>query len=42
MFEIGYNQAELVSQFTESDNRYRSITIFKDLNDIDRVVILSV
>lgn len=42
MFEIGYNQADLVSSFTEKDTRYKSIAIFRDLNDIDRVVILSV
>jgi release factor glutamine methyltransferase len=42
MFEIGYNQAEQVSQLSEEDNRYKSLTIIKDLNDIDRVVILSV
>ena len=41
MFEIGYNQAERVAQLTESDSRYRSIVILKDLNDIDRVVILA-
>jgi len=41
MFEIGYNQAEKVAQLTEVDNRYRAIIIIKDLNDIDRVVILS-
>ncbi|RKX21820.1 MAG: peptide chain release factor N(5)-glutamine methyltransferase [Candidatus Zixiibacteriota bacterium] len=42
MFEIGYNQAELVSKISEKDKRYRSITILKDLNDIDRVAILSI
>ena len=41
MFEIGYNQAERVAQLTEADNRYKSIVIIKDLNDIDRVVILA-
>lgn len=40
MFEIGYNQAELVYDLTGKDKRYKSITILKDLNDIDRVVIL--
>ncbi len=40
MFEIGYNQADLIAKITESDNRYKSISIIKDLNDIDRVVIL--
>ncbi|MCX6829564.1 MAG: peptide chain release factor N(5)-glutamine methyltransferase [candidate division Zixibacteria bacterium] len=42
MFEIGYNQADLVAEMTEKDSRYHSISIFKDLNDIDRVVILSI
>lgn len=42
MFEIGYNQAELVYDLSEKDKRYSSITIFKDLNDIDRVAILGV
>ncbi len=42
MFEIGYNQADLVYELTGKDKRYRSITMLKDLNDIDRVVILSI
>ncbi len=42
MFEIGYNQADLVYELTEQDKRYKSITMLKDLNDIDRVVILSI
>ncbi len=42
MFEIGYNQADQVAEMTEKDSRYHSISIFKDLNDIDRVVILSI
>jgi len=41
MFEIGYNQAERVSKLTETDHRYKSIVQLKDLNDIDRVVILA-
>lgn len=41
MFEIGYNQAEKVRALVEKDNRYESIVIMKDLNDIDRIVILS-
>ena len=41
MFEIGYNQAAQVSKLTEQDDRYTSIVILKDLNDIDRVVILA-
>jgi release factor glutamine methyltransferase len=42
MFEIGYDQAEMVKNITDVDVRYKSITIIKDLNDIDRVVILGV
>jgi release factor glutamine methyltransferase len=42
MFEIGYNQSALVAQISEKDLRYKSISIIKDLNDIDRVVILSI
>jgi len=41
MFEIGYGQAEAVAALTEGGKRYQSIVIIKDLNDIDRVVILS-
>jgi len=41
MFEIGYRQAETVTKLTENDIRYQSIVIVKDLNDIDRLVILS-
>ena len=41
MFEIGHKQSEKISQIVESDNRYNSISILKDLNDIDRIVILS-
>jgi release factor glutamine methyltransferase len=41
MFEIGYNQATFVTELTEKDDRYKSIVILKDLNDIDRIVILS-
>lgn len=41
MFEIGYNQGEQVTRLTEKDDRYKSIVILKDLNDIDRVVILA-
>lgn len=42
MFEIGYNQADKIAQISEKDIRYKSISIIKDLNNIDRVVILSV
>jgi release factor glutamine methyltransferase len=41
MFEIGYRQDEAVTRLTEKDRRYTSIVIIKDLNDIDRIVILS-
>ncbi|MDD3733089.1 MAG: peptide chain release factor N(5)-glutamine methyltransferase [candidate division Zixibacteria bacterium] len=41
MFEIGYNQALWVVELTEKDKRYRSIDIVKDLNRVDRVIILS-
>jgi len=41
MFETGYGQAEAVTTLTEDDKRYQSIVIIKDLNDIDRVIILS-
>ena len=41
MFEIGYNQADRVHELTATDDRYRSIVILKDLNDVDRVVLLS-
>ena len=41
MFEIGSNQAGKIAEISEKDMRYRSISIMKDLNDIDRVVVLS-
>jgi len=41
MFEIGYNQAEAVMDATSGLNAYSSIVIMKDLNDIDRLVLLS-
>jgi release factor glutamine methyltransferase len=40
MFEIGYNQSETIAQLTERDDRYTSLNIIKDLNDIDRVIVL--
>ena len=40
MFEIGYRQSQRVAELTENDDRYRSIVILKDLNDVDRVVAL--
>ena len=41
MFEIGYNQAEMVMDETSSMDAYSSIVILRDLNDIDRIAILS-
>jgi len=41
LFEIGYNQGEKVADLTEKNPHFRSLSIIKDLNDIDRVVILS-
>ncbi|RME30702.1 MAG: peptide chain release factor N(5)-glutamine methyltransferase [Candidatus Zixiibacteriota bacterium] len=40
MFEIGYGQADKVAALVEADKRYVSLDIIKDLNDIDRIVIL--
>ncbi len=42
MFEIGYDQAEWIAEIVEADDRYRSHVLQKDLNDIDRLYILSV
>jgi len=42
MFEIGYDQAEKVANYSEKNKCYRSFAVIKDLNDIDRVVILTV
>lgn len=39
-FEIGYDQADKVAAITGDDPRYTSISILRDLNDIDRVVLL--
>jgi release factor glutamine methyltransferase len=41
MFEIGYGQADKVARLTERDPRYQSIDILRDLNDIDRIIMLS-
>ena len=41
MFEIGFHQAANIANATAGDPRYQTIVILKDLNDIDRVVILS-
>jgi release factor glutamine methyltransferase len=42
MFEVGYNHSDKVAAISEADRRYRSFSIIKDLNDIDRVIILSI
>jgi release factor glutamine methyltransferase len=42
IFEIGHDQSNQVMTYTNNDARYKSINIIKDLNDISRVVILSV
>lgn len=41
MFEIGYNQTEAINILIDANVRYRSSALMRDLNDIDRVVILS-
>ena len=41
MFEIGLGQSEAVAQLTDGDERYRSLNCIKDLNDIDRIMILA-
>ncbi len=41
MFEIGYNQAEAVMNATSGMDIYSAIVVIKDLNDIDRLVLLS-
>jgi len=40
MFEIGYNQSEQIPELVAARPEYESLTIMKDLNDIDRIVIL--
>ena len=40
MLEIGYDQSETIAEMTAGDPRFTSLSILKDLNDIDRVVIL--
>jgi release factor glutamine methyltransferase len=42
MFEIGFDQSEKVKEISEKDTRYRSFSLMQDLNNIDRVVVLSV
>jgi len=41
MFEIGFGQSVAVAELTEEDDRYCEIDIIRDLNNIDRLVILS-
>jgi len=41
MIEVGHNHAAIISQITEADQRYNSISVLKDLNDFDRIVILT-
>ncbi len=40
MFEVGLGQAEKVVALTENDKRYNSLTVIKDLNQRDRIVVL--
>jgi release factor glutamine methyltransferase len=40
MFEIGYNQSEQIPELVAARPEYESLTIMKDLNDIERIVIL--
>lgn len=40
IFEIGYDQAEKVAALTEHDARFTSLSIIRDLNDIDRIIML--
>ncbi len=42
MFEIGHDQANAVMSYSQRFEVYRSINIIKDLNEISRVVILSI
>jgi release factor glutamine methyltransferase len=41
MLEIGCGQAAAVAKLVETDTRYASFTVKKDLNGMDRIVILS-
>lgn len=41
MFEIGLGQSKAVAELTDNDDRYRSLNCIKDLNDIDRIMILA-
>lgn len=40
MFEIGYDQSERLPELVAQQSAYELLTIVKDLNDIDRIVIL--
>ena len=40
MFEIGYDQSGKIAGITEHDARFTSLNILRDLNGIDRIVIL--
>ena len=40
MFEIGLGQSEAVAALTADDSRYTAYTCLRDLNDIDRIIIL--
>jgi len=41
MFEVGMGQSGQIAELTNGDQRYVSFNCLKDLNDIDRIVILS-
>ncbi len=40
MFEIGMGQSEPIAELVMADGRFNSFTCLKDLNDIDRIIIL--
>lgn len=42
MFEIGYDQGEVIGRMVENDSNYKSHVLMRDLNDIDRLVIVGV
>ncbi|MFQ5607883.1 MAG: N5-glutamine methyltransferase family protein, partial [Candidatus Zixiibacteriota bacterium] len=42
MFEIGYDQAEQIQKLVDHNESFVSSVLMKDLNDVDRVFILSV
>ena len=37
IFEIGYDQGEALFEIVDRDNRYVDASLFKDMNDIDRI-----